>query len=384
MLSYIAHLIAKNFLLKTVTRFARSTSTSLDDILIDRNVFSRLAHIAPAFVVYGLSAVVFPEQKIIIEYTERFCLAYMVLIGALVVDALLGALVDLLESVKSLKDKPVKTYVQVVKIILYVVSSILILSILIERSPWALLSGLGAMTAIVMLVFKDSILGFVASIQLAAYDLIRVGDWIEFPKYSADGDITDISLNVVMVQNWDKTITTIPTHAFMSGSFKNWRGMSDSGGRRIKRSVAIDINSIKFCNEELIQRFRKIRVIEPYIDSKLSEIESYNQEISKDEAKYVNQRQLTNIGTFRAYIVHYIKSHPLIHPDMTLLVRQLAPTEKGLPIEIYCFSSDQNWNNYEDLQGDIFDHIFAVLPEFELRAFQNPSGKDIQSLAANS
>jgi miniconductance mechanosensitive channel len=260
------------------------------------------------------------------------------------------------------------------------IGAILVISNLMGQSPVILLSGIGALSAVVMLVFKDSILGLVAGIQLTSNDMLRVGDWIEMPKYDADGSITDISLNTVKIQNWDKTITTIPTYAMISDSFKNWRGMQNSGGRRIKRSIYIDTNSISFCTPEMIEQFEKIQYLENYILTKQKEINDYNVRYKIDRSSLVNGRALTNIGVFRAYIQAYLEKHPGIHKEMTLMVRQLAPQETGLPIEIYAFTNKTEWAVYEGIQADIFDHILAIAPSFGLRIFQNPTGHDFKQL----
>jgi miniconductance mechanosensitive channel len=261
--------------------------------------------------------------------------------------------------------------------VLSIAVGVFALSITLDKSPWVFLSGLGAMTAVVLLIFKDAILGLVAGIQLSANDMVRPGDWIEMSKYGADGDVMEVTLTTVKVRNWDKTITTIPTYALISDSFRNWRGMTMSGGRRIKRSVWIDVNSIRFCSPEMIEKFERIALLKEYVRSKREELEKYNREQGVDDASPVNGRRMTNVGTFRAYLVQYLRHHPQVHQQLTLLVRQLQPTEKGLPIEVYVFSSDQRWVEYEAIQADIFDHILAVLPEFGLRPFQSPSGADI-------
>jgi miniconductance mechanosensitive channel len=235
-----------------------------------------------------------------------------------------------------------------------------------------------------MLIFKDSILGLVAGIQLSTNQMLHIGDWIEMPKYGADGDVIDISLTTLKVQNWDKTITTIPTYALISDYFKNWRGMSESGGRRIKRSINIDVTSIKFCTQEMLDKFKRFKCIREYVERKLEEIDTHNTSEGVDESDLVNGRHLTNIGTFRAYVAAYLRSHPRVHQGMTFLVRHLQPTAEGLPIQIYIFSNDQAWANYEAIQADIFDHILAVVPEFELRVFQNPTGADFQALQTAS
>jgi miniconductance mechanosensitive channel len=259
---------------------------------------------------------------------------------------------------------------------------VLVIALLFKQSPFGILGGLGAMTAVLILVFKDTILGLVASFQISTTDMVRIGDWIEMPKYGADGDVIDVSLHTIKIQNWNKTISTIPTYALISDTFKNWRGMSDSGGRRIKRAVNIDITSIKFCTEEMIKRFSKFQYISEHVEKKKKELAEFNEVNRFDISELVNGRHMTNIGTFRAYLEEYLRNHPKIHQDMTFLVRQLPPGEHGLPIEIYVFSNDQRWAQYEAIQADIFDHILAVLPMFDLRAFQSPTGHDFKGLGA--
>ena len=270
---------------------------------------------------------------------------------------------------------------QVIKIILVFVIGITVISFVVDKDPSKLLAGLGAMTAVLMLIFKDAILGLVAGIQLSANNMVHLGDWIEMPKYGADGDVIDISLTTVKVQNWDKTISMVPAYALVSDTFKNWRGMSESGGRRIKRSVNIDMSTIRFCDEAMLDKFRKFQYITEYIDSKKRELSEFNTAAQVDDSELVNGRRMTNIGTLRAYIIAYLKNNPKIHKDMTFLVRQLQPTTEGLPLEIYVFSNDTAWVNYEGIQADIFDHILAVVPEFGLRVFQNPTGSDFKLLA---
>ena len=380
----IADIIAKSVLLKFVERIIDKTKTRWDDKLQEKQVLRRVSHIAPALVIYAGLPLIFVANNEALLLSERIVYSCIILIITLALSSLLNALSEVIQSFEAAKDKPIKTYVQVIKIFISSIATILILATLFNRSPLALLSGLGAMTAIVMLIFKDSILSFVASVQLFAYDLVRVGDWIEFKKYGADGDVIDISLNVIKIQNWDKTISTIPTHAFISDSFKNWRGMKESGGRRIKRSLNIDMNSVKFCNEDLSARLRKIQAISKYIEQKENELASYNQTQNINKESLVNGRRLTNLGTFRAYIKAYLKNHPKINQNMTLLVRQLAPGQNGIPIELYCFSSDQEWSRYEDNLADIFDHLLASLSEFDLQVFQSPSGSDFKHLISTS
>lgn len=371
-LSYLANLIARKVLLVRLARSIQKSSFKWDDVFLEKRVFKRLFHIVPALVIYFFASLL-PSLE---EWIERIALTYMMTVGLLALDSFLSACVDIYSKLEISTDKPIKGYVQVLKIFLYAAGGIFILATLLDRSPWGFLSGLGAMTTVLLLVFKDSILGLVASFQFSSNKMVSMGDWIEMPKYGVDGDVIDISLHTVKVQNWDKTITTIPTYALLSDSFKNWSGMQKSGGRRIKRAVYIDMNSIKFCTEEMLQRFEQFHHIKGYIRSKRDEIGAYNKahNIGPND---VSGRRITNIGTFRAYISGYLKNHPKIHNDMTFLVRHLALTEHGLPIEIYVFSNDQVWANYEAIQADIFDHILAVVPEFELRVFQSPAGYDL-------
>ena len=377
-LAFVANWITKSIILRVVHQAAKRTRTDWDDVLVKRRVFQRMSHLAPALVIYGMASVVFSTENLI-GLAQRGAQVYMLLVGLLVVDALLNSVNDIYQGFEVARRIPITGYLQVVKIVVTVAVIIFCISIVIDEPVFALFAGLGALTAIILLIFKDSILGLVAGIQLVANDMVRPGDWIEIPKYGADGDVVEITLNTVKVQNWDKTITTIPTYTLISDSFKNWRGMSDSGGRRIKRSVPIDMGSVKFCSDEMIERFSRIQLLGAYIARKKKELAEYNQTNQIDESVLVNGRRMTNLGTFRAYLVAYLRAHPKVHQDMTFLVRQMPPSETGLPLEIYVFSNDQAWANYEAIQADIFDHILASLPEFELRPFQNPTGDDVRS-----
>jgi len=376
-LAFAANYVAKRFLLAGISAFVKRSRTNWDDALLKHNVFTRLSHLAPALVFY-FSASLFPPIQGTIE---RLSLVYMILAGLYAFNGFLNGVVDIYNSFEIAREKPIKGYVQIAMIIISVFAGIFALSTMLNRSPWPLLSGLGAMTAILLLIFKDSILGLVASVQLSVNDMVRIGDWIEMPKFNADGDVIDVSLHTVKVQNLDKTITTIPAYALIADSFKNWRGMNESGGRRIKRAINIDMTSVKFCTPEMLGRYEKFQLLTDYVRSKRKEIADYNAEHRIDTSELINGRNLTNIGTFRHYLVAYLRHHPKIHHDMTFLVRQLPPGEHGLPIEVYVFSSDQAWANYEAIQADIFDHILAVIPEFDLRVFQQPSGNDVRALA---
>ena len=299
----------------------------------------------------------------------------------LALDALLNAALQIYDDFPVSREIPLKGFVQVAKIILYVVAAIVVVSTLLRKSPVYLLSGMGVLASVLILVFKDAILGFVAGIQLSANRMLAKGDWIEMPKYGADGDILEVALTTVKVQNWDKTITTIPTYALITDSFRNWRGMSESGGRRIMRSIYVDLNTIKRCTPEMVERFKRVKYIAAYVEEKSHQLAKWNQERGIDMSDVANARNLTNVGTFRAYIQAYLENHPEINQNMTLLVRHLEPTVDGLPIQIYCFSKDQVWANYERIQADIFDHILAIAPEFDLRIFQNPTGSDFRAFS---
>ncbi|MFO7863766.1 MAG: mechanosensitive ion channel, partial [Salinivirgaceae bacterium] len=301
----------------------------------------------------------------------------------LVIDSFVNALHEIYTKAPISKDRPIKGYVQVVQIIVYFMGVITIIAVLIGKSPGTLLAGLGALAAVLMLVFKDSILGLVAGIQLSLNKMVKIGDWISMPAHGADGDVIEITLNTVKVQNFDKTITTIPTYALVSESFSNWRGMMESDGRRIKRSLYVDIRSIHFCSEELLNKLEKVHVLSDYIKSRRKEVSDYNKSKGVDESMMANGRRLTNIGVFRRYIEEYLKHHPQINQDMTFLVRQLQATEKGVPVEIYVFSKEQRWVHFENIQSDIFDHLLAAIPEFELSIYQNPSGNDLQQFIKN-
>ncbi len=378
--AWVCNFVAQKVILRVISFVIKKSRTKWDDALQDRKVFVRFSHLAPILIIY-LGASALPPIR---DQIQSIAIIYTYLIGMLIVNGFLGAAMDIYNTYDLSRERPIKGYVQIVQIILFVMVAILVISKLLGRSPIGILTGFGAMTAILLLVFKDTILGLVASLQLSFNDMVRKGDWIEMPKYGADGDVIDMTLYSVKVQNWDKTISTIPTYALMTDSFKNWRGMSESGGRRIKRSINIDMTSIKFCDEEMLKRFSKIQYIRNYLKDKQQELEDYNKEKQIDFSSLVNGRRLTNIGTFRAYLIQFLKDNPKVHKGLTFMVRQLQPGENGLPVEIYVFSNDQAWVNYESIQADIFDHVLAIIPEFDLRVFQNPTGGDFQSLKSVS
>jgi miniconductance mechanosensitive channel len=381
-LSATANFIAKRYIVAALTYAISRSKTEWDDAMVRQRALNRMAHLAPALVIYLLTPIALQGVDAAIDFIRSAASIYMIVMIMLVLDSLLNTVEDVYQNFRAAREIPIKGFIQVLKLALYFLAGIFVVSIVLDKTPVYLLSGVGALAAVMMLVFRDSILGFVAGIQLAANKMVAVGDWIEMPKYGADGDVLEVALTTVKVQNWDKTITTIPTYALISESFKNWRGMSDSGGRRIKRAVNIDMSSIRFCDEEMLERFARIQYIAEYIEEKKRELEAFNQSKNVDNASLANGRRMTNIGTFRAYVVAYLSNHPMINMDMTFLVRQLPSGEHGLPIEVYVFSKDKAWANYEAIQADIFDHILAVLPEFDLRAYQNPTGADFRMLGA--
>ena len=343
----------------------------------------RLSNVAPALVLqHGVYAVpnLPPQVPVLVG---NVCSAFVILTIAIALAGGLTLANMVYERQPDAASRPLKGYLQLVKLVIYLGAAILILATLMDRSPLLLLSGLGAMAAVLMLVFKDTILSLVASVQMRSNDMVRLGDWIEMPQVNADGAVIDIALHTVKIQNWDKTITTVPTHRLISDSFKNWRGMSESGGRRIKRALMLDQNSIRFLDPAERADLGKIAVLKPYLDDKVQEIEAWNAARPESAADLVNARRLTNVGTFRAYVLAYLKSRPDISQDMTMIVRQLAPTEAGLPLEIYCFTTTTAWVEYEQIQGDIFDHLIATLPTFSLRLFQRPSGLDIAQMGVS-
>lgn len=398
LLSWLALVVVRFIILRIVLKLARITSTEWDDILVRKKVFHSLAHLVPAFMLYysvGFAGPVIPNtvpeipagamERLMADYYPglgsflmKFVKFYFIFVLISILNSLLNAANEIYQTTAYSQHRSIRGYIQLVKILVYFISAILVISIILERDPTVLIAGLGAMAAVLLLVFKDTILGFVASIQLSANDMLKIGDWIEMPSHRADGTVMDITLNTVKVQNWDRTITTIPTYALVSESFNNWKGMQESGGRRIKRSVYIDVTSIRFCDEEMLRRFSRYALIREYVLEKEEEIRKYNSERMIAEEDLISGRRQTNVGIFRKYLESYLRNSSRIRQDMTFLVRQLQPTDKGLPMEIYVFSSETAWALYENLQSDIFDHIFAVMPEFGLRVFQAPSGNDIR------
>lgn len=379
-LAMFSNWVTKHILLNGLTRLLRHTPIGRDELFEESTVIRRLSNVVPA-VVLSVGVTVIPNLPAFVTIIVRnVASAFIILTIALALANLLTILNRAYERRPNAAMRPIKGYVQVVKIAIYVVAGLLIVATLIDRSPLILLSGLGAMAAVLLLVFQDTLLSLVASMQIASNDIIRVGDWVEMPGLNADGDVIDISLHVVKVQNWDKTITTVPTRRFIDTAFKNWRGMQQSGGRRMMREIMIDQQSIRFLTEEEIEKLKKFRLLHEYIETKQQEIIDWNNELVSQGDDPINSRAMTNLGTFRAYITEYLKNHPGIHQNLFSLVRQLAPTADGLPMQVYAFSNDTAWAVYEGIQSDIFDHLFAVIPHFGLRVYQHPSGLDLQSL----
>ena len=377
-LSYIGHLVSKKIFNSIVTRIIIKSKNNWDDILVNVGALDRISLLVPMVIIYSFLPF-FPGN---INIYQRIIFSGALIVVILTIGSLLTGVNQIYKSLEISEKHPIKSYIQILKLFIYVVGGLASVAILMGKSPMVLISGLGAMTAVLLLIFRDTILSFVASLQITSNDLLKVGDWIEVPSFGADGDVIDIALHTVKVQNWDKTFTVIPTHKLIDNSFKNWRGMSQSGGRRIKRSIFLDMTSVKFCSENEIFNYKEFSVLKNYIESKNIELNDYNIQQETNLDFLVNGRRMTNIGTFRAYVEAYLHSHPKIHDEMTLLVRQLKPTNYGIPIELYCFTNDTNWNNYEGIQGDIFDHLLAIIPEFGLRVFQNPSGNDFQQIKA--
>ena len=378
-LAWLMNHLAKGFMLRFLRFCIKNSKTQWDDKLVQRNLFHRLSHLAPIIVISFFLPQIWVGHPTAVGLIDAFSQIYTMLVVLLVVQALLDAFHDVYRTFEWSKQVPIYSFIQAIKLIVYMVGAVFIVAKLMGKDPSVIFGSLGALTAVLMLVFKDSILGFAAGIHLTTNKMLSLGDWLEMPKYGADGDVIEIGLTTVKVQNFDKTITTIPTYTLISDAFKNWRGMSESPGRRIKRSILIDLHSIRFCDEALLESLASIQAISGYIREKQKEVQAFNQQLDTGGSDHpANGRRLTNIGTFRAYLVAFLRQHPLINQEMTLLVRQLEPTPRGLPLQIYVFSSDKRWVEYEGIVSDLFDHILSVMKEFDLRAYQEPSGFDFR------
>lgn len=374
--SALIYRIIKKYTLQVIEYAVQRSRFSWYQTLHKNHVFHQLLPLIPAILLYQGAAFLPTFTNPI----QRLIVLWILLIITLFLDRLLNGALAIYSSFPVSQKKPLKGYVQVLKLILYLTVGIVIVSILIGQSPWVFLSGLGALTAVLLLVFRDTILSFIASLQIMYNDLVRVGDWIEMPKYGADGNVIELALHTVKIQNWDNTIIHIPTYKLIEDSFKNWRGMLQSRGRRIKRSILLDQSSISFLDDKICEDLRKVGLLQGYLEDKLKEIQKHNTETNLDTSHPLNGRNLTNIGTFRAYMLAYLRNHPRLRQDMILMVRQLEPTTEGLPLEVYAFSREINWVEYEAIQSDLFDHFLAVVPAFGLRVYQHPSGEDLKGL----
>lgn len=380
LLSWLGNFIVKRILIGGIIRALRNTSFNSHHLVKDFSFISRLANVVPALIISIGIKLVPNVPADLVTVVVNVCNAFVIFTIALAIASLLKLINTVYEQRPEARTKPIKGYVQVTTIAIYAITFVLIIAALFDRSPLLLLSGLGAMAAVLMLIFQDTILSLVASVQISSNDVLRVGDWVEMPQLNADGDVIDIALHTVKIQNWDKTITTIPTRRFMTDPFKNWRGMQESGGRRIKRSIMLDQQSVHFLDKEHIERLGRFRLLQDYLPAKQHEIDDWNRQLAEQGKEPVNTRRITNLGTFRAYVLHYLKNHAGIHQQMTTMVRQLAPGPDGLPLELYCFTNTTAWLAYEGIQSDIFDHLLSILPEFGLRVYQHPSGMDVRSL----
>ncbi len=379
--AWLATWLVRRLLVRLIRHILQNNRFHWDDALVNNQVFTRLSWLVPALILhFGQDLLASPESPVA-EILSRLISASFVLITAWVITGILAAINDIYKTLHSNTGKTIRGYIDAARIIVLILGLIFLISILADRSPWGLLSLMGGLTAMTMLVFRDTILGFIAAVKLTSTDMIRVGDWIEMPAYDADGEVIEISIHAVRVRNWDKTITTIPTYGLISKSFKNWRGMSESGGRRIKRALFLDMTSIRFLDDDELDKLARVELLTEYIRTKQAEIARYNKEHKIDTSIPVNGRRQTNVGIFRAYVVQYLKHNPHIHQNMTFLVRQLEPGPTGLPLQIYVFSRDQAWARYEAIQADIFDHLIAALPHFDLRIYQQPSSYDLKTLA---
>ncbi len=383
LLALVSKWISRLIIQHGIERLIRHSKNRWDNALQDRKFFQRLSHLVPAMFLILLGPLCFLQtrwEQQAAALIEDAVYIYLLLASLLLLDSLLRTVEDIYRQYSVSRRMPIRSFLQVIKLVFFLCIGIWIIAILIGRSPIYFLTGLGAMTAVLLFVFRDAILGFVAGISLTTNDMVRIGDWIEMSDYGANGDVIDVTLTTVKVRNWDKTITMIPTYSLISDSFKNWRGMQDSGGRRIMRSVVIDMNTVRFCTREMLDKYKRIRYIRDYIQQKEEEISQHNASQDVTEDDLLNGRHLTNLGTFRAYLSAYLHNHPRIHEDMTFLVRQLDPTDRGLPMQIYVFTTTTAWAEYEGIQSDIFDHILAILPEFDLSVYQAPSGLDLRKL----
>ncbi len=385
--AFLANFIVKKYLIKILQKMAKKTKTEVDDILISHKVIFYITHLVPSTIIYLTFGLAFDDNlkypfdiESVTSAVYSALALYIYIILWVVLFALIDAFYEIFQKSKLAKDVDIKGFLQLMKVIIALIFAVLFVSKLIGKRPFAVLTAMGAVAAVLIFVFKDTLLGFVAGIQIAANKMAKPGDWVSMPSMGADGTILEIGLTTVKIQNWDKTISTVPTYALVSKSFANWRGMEESGGRRIKRAFFIDVSSIKFCTPEMIEKYKNISLLASYIEEKEKEIAEYNKSKNIKENSLINSRYLTNIGTFRKYIELYLRENTNLNQDLTLLVRQLQVTPEGLPLEVYAFSADQRWAYYEAIQADIFDHIFSIIHEFDLKLYQSPTGTDLQNM----
>ena len=371
--AFLIDIIIRKVIVKVFTQVALRTKSTFDDILITNKVPRNIAHIIPLLFALEFIPSVFSDFNYAENIIEKGLQVFAIVLTLWIVRSFLNTLKDYFKTLPRLKDKPIDSYIQVFMIFAWVVGIFSAFAIITDTSIWKFFTALGAASAVIILVFKDTILGFVASIQVSINDMVRIGDWITFDKYGADGDVIEISLATVKVQNFDKTITTIPTYALISDSFKNWRGMENADGRRIKRSLNIKLDSVKYLTVNQIDKLKKVEIISDYLEKRQLDVEAYNLEHNVNKELLLNGRNLTNLGVFRKYIETYVENHSAINKDMMIMARQLPPTTQGIPLEIYAFSSDKRWQNYEYIMSDIFDHIIAAIPYFDLEIFELPS-----------
>ena len=379
-IAFLADYVCRLILLKVVKKIVTKTKATWDDIIFDEKVMTKLCHIVAPVLIYFFFPLAFPKSSELYTLILKTTEIYIIAVTMRFVVTFCTAVYIVYNENEKYHDRPLKGLLQTVQVIIFFIGGILIVSLLFDKSPASLLAGLGASAAILIFVFKDSIMGFVSGIQLSANNMLRPGDWITMPKYNADGIVIEVTLNTVKVRNWDNTITTLPPYALVSDSFQNWRGMHESGGRRVKRSINIDMNSVKFCTPEMLEKFQKIALLKDYIEETEEELKAYNQECGVDDSVLVNGRRQTNLGVFRAYLERYLRSLSSVNKDMTLMVRYLQPTEKGIPLELYFFTFSKEVAVYEEVQADVMDHVLAVVSEFDLAVFQNPTGSDFRSM----
>ena len=377
-IAFVADYFCRKIVVPTIKKLTARTQATWDDYLFNDAVLDNMCHLIPPIILYVLLPFAFPHEPVTLTFILKLCWVYITAVSMRLICSFLTSLYTISSEHEKLKNHPLKGVYQMLKLIVICIGVIIIISTLIDKDPMNILTGLGASAAILMLVFKDTIMGLVAGVQLSANNMLRPGDWITMPKYGADGTVIEVTLNTVKVRNWDNTITTIPPYLLVSDSFQNWRGMRESGGRRVKRSINIDMNSVKFCTPEMLDKYRKIRLLKDYVEHTEAVIEEYNKEHHIDNSVLVNGRRQTNLGVFRAYLTAYLKSLPDVNQELVCMVRQLQPTDHGIPMELYFFCAIKDWVPYEGVQADVFDHVLAIIPEFDLQVFQSPSGRDFQ------